>query len=416
MRTQPDEQRLGLATEDASFLYVDHPQLMEQQELAGKLRGQIAQAGSAYQPSPLPTAFMSPADTASDADSPLASGRTDASDVIRMPEGMSQRDFEEALAAAASLEQQRSPSQRPGQDGLPPVVEQQSSMQAGPLDAADVFRHCMSGAVDEVRRFLEQGGYADTVYKSAYGWDVGPDWLFTKPNDGTTVLNYVCTWTDVIGDRAAELVELLVRHGADMQRDDGLDQWFTPLHNAVANGARDVIEVLLSAHPDAVNQTTGDTRAPLHVLALCDDPRDRQATLELLLQYRPNLDFAEVYEGNTPLHAMAKAGHSEVVVRLLEVGAAAGIANGAGRTALQEAQHELQTLEQQGDPNKVLLRSRLEQTVRNMEIAVPVGPAASEQTALMQQVKEMGFDADRARAALERAGWNLEAALSALLG
>eukprot|EP00966_Prymnesium_polylepis_P140985 3255562-Prymnesium_polylepis.2 len=59
----------------------------------------------------------------------------------------------------------------------------------------------MSGAVVEVRRFLEQGGHADTVYKEDYGWDVGPDWLFTKPNDGTTVLNYVATWTDVIGVR-----------------------------------------------------------------------------------------------------------------------------------------------------------------------------------------------------------------------
>ena len=27
----------------------------------------------------------------------------------------------------------------------------------------------------------------------------GPDWGFTKPTDGITVLNYVATWTDVIG-------------------------------------------------------------------------------------------------------------------------------------------------------------------------------------------------------------------------
>ena len=54
--------------------------------------------------------------------------------------------------------------------------------------------------------FLEMGGHADTVYKSAYGWDVGPDFLFTKPNDGTTVLNYVATWSDVIGEAAVELV------------------------------------------------------------------------------------------------------------------------------------------------------------------------------------------------------------------
>ena len=92
----------------------------------------------------------------------------------------------------------------------------------------------MSGSVGAVRKWLQQGGHADTVYQaraddisaiylgdlnrrfisalyisaiylgylsrqSAYGWDVGPDWLFTRPNDGATVLNYVATWTDVIG-------------------------------------------------------------------------------------------------------------------------------------------------------------------------------------------------------------------------
>ena len=75
------------------------------------------------------------------------------------------------------------------------------------LDAADIFRHCMSGAVGEVRNILTQGGYADTVYKNAYLWDVGPDWQFTRPADGTTVLNYVATWTDVI-EPAADLVKV----------------------------------------------------------------------------------------------------------------------------------------------------------------------------------------------------------------
>ena len=357
----PVEPRLGFASEDDSFFNIDHPYLLEQQEMAKSLRAQIHSAGAAYQPAPPQTVFVAPADSARDSpaseDSPLPSGRTDGSEGFRIPEGLSQlsqRDFEEALAAAASLEQQR---QQPDQVLAPLRPERQSSVQDGPLDAADVFRHCMSGAVDEVRRFLEQGGYADTVYKSAYGWDVGVDWLFTKPNDGTTVLNYVATWTDVIGEKAAELVSLLLRHGADMHRDDGLDQWFTPLHNAVANGARDVIEVLLSSKPEAVNLTTGDGRAPLHVLALCDAATDRMASLALLLQHRADLNFSEPFEGNTPLHVMAKEGHHEVVVHLLEAGANANATNDAGRTALQEAQHELAILEQQAEPNTVTRQS-----------------------------------------------------------
>jgi len=208
------------------------------------------------------------------------------------------------------------------------------------------------------------------VYKSAYGWDVGPDWLFTKPNDGTTVLNYVATWTDIIGEAAPELVKLLLRYGADLHRDDGLDQWFTPLHNAVANGAKEVIGVILQAQPEAINLHTGDGRTPLHVLALCDDATDRMASLEVLLRHSPALQFAEPFEGNTPLHAMAKEGHAEVVVRLLEAGAAAGATNEAGRTSLQEAQYELQVLEEEADPNAITRRAKLAETVMLMEIAV----------------------------------------------
>ena len=43
----------------------------------------------------------------------------------------------------------------------------------------------------------------DTVYKEDYGWDVNPDYLFTKPHNNVTLLNYVATWTDLIGDDAA---------------------------------------------------------------------------------------------------------------------------------------------------------------------------------------------------------------------
>ena len=372
---RPEELHLGFATADGSFFCVDHPNLVEQQEIVAGLRAQIAAAGGAYQPAS-PAPFVAPSlDSArgdipaSELDSPLPTGRTDASDTIRIPEGFTQTDFEEGLLAALSISQQQ--QQQPEQGAPhPPGFEHQSSVQEAPLDAADVFRHCMSGSVDEVRRFLEQGGYADTVYKSAYGWDVGPDWLFTKPNDGTTVLNYVATWTDVIGERAAELVALLLAHGADMQLDDGLDQWFTPLHNAVANGARDVIEVLLQSQPQAVNLPTGDGRRPLHVLALCDDPEDRMASLALLLRHRADLTFAEPFEGNTPLHVMAREGHSEVVIRLLEAGAPADARNEKGHTALDEANHELQIAEQEGDAATATRQSKLSETVMLMEIAV----------------------------------------------
>lgn len=286
------------------------------------------------------------------------------------PAGLSQREFEEALAAAAVLERPAS---------IPETPRNGQYEQEGPLDAADVFRYCMSGDVGQVKRFLELGGHADTVYKAAYGWDVGPDWLFTKPSDGITVLNYVSTWTDIIGEAAVEIARLLLQSGADLQRDDAQEEWFTPLHNAVANGASALAAVMLDHMPEAVNLTTGDGRSPLHVLSLCDDPADRMSTLEVLLRPRngrdgsriaPNLGFQEPFFGNTALHLASKDGHSEVAIRLLEGGAPVDTANEAGQTALEVAQAELRQLQEEGQPQTAMRRSRLENTIEMMEIAV----------------------------------------------
>ena len=126
---------------------------------------------------------------------------------------------------------------------------------------------------------------------------------------------------------------------------------------------------MLSAQPDAIGLTTGDGRTPLHVLALCDDGNDRLVTLEVLLRHSPNTSFAEPFFGNTPLHVAAREGHSEVAIRLLEAGADGGIANEAGRTALDEARAELATLEAQADASTAARRSRLANTVMVMEIA-----------------------------------------------
>jgi len=283
------------------------------------------------------------------------------------PAGLSQREFEEALAAAAVLERPAS---------IPETPRNGQYEQEGPLDAADVFRHCMSGNVQQVQRFLELGGHADTVYKSAYGWDVGPDVAFTKPSDGTTVLNYVATWSDIIGESNADapvaIAKLLLTHNADLQRDDAQDLWFTPVHNATANGAHALVRAMLEHMAEAVNLTTGDGRAPLHVLALCDDSEDRLRTLEVLLQRRAGvelqLNFQEPFCGNTPLHVAAKEGHSEVVGRLLEAGASIALTNEAGRTPLEEAKEELRTLNADAQPNVTRL-SKLNETVSVMEIA-----------------------------------------------
>ena len=264
----------------------------------------------------------------------------------RSDAGRSDLDSEMAAALAASLQDMGGGAPAGAAAAAAAAAAAQEAAEET-LDAADVFRLCLSGAVAEVRRFLRHGGHVDTVYKSAYGWDVGPDWLFTRPSEGMTPLNYVATWTDVIGPAAVDLVSLLLEHGADLQRDDGQEEWFTPLHNAVEHGAAEVVQVMLDRQPAVANITTGDGRTPLHVLATCEDADGRMATLSTLLRAKADLSFAEPFGGNTPLHAFAKEGCCDVVEKLLQADAPTSTFNEAQRTPRQEAEHALMLLDAQ---------------------------------------------------------------------
>ena len=55
------------------------------------------------------------------------------------------------------------------------------------------------------------------------------------------------------------------------------------MHNAVANGASQLVDVLLSFKPSAIALTTGEGQSPLHVAALCQDTELRRQTVEVLL-------------------------------------------------------------------------------------------------------------------------------------
>jgi len=393
MRARPaaptDAYLIMTSDQGTSYDTANHPHLLELRRNAETLREQLLANGgvldfaSPLLPQPVTprasTADMyspepsSSRDGGSDADlsserSAYGAGLTPRSTAAL--EGLSPRAFEEALAAAAVHESPATP-----RGAAPPDVARSSSLEDQTLDAADVFRHCMSGNVAQVRRFLELGGHADTVYKSAYGWDVGPDVAFTKPADGTTVLNYVATWSDIIGESDADapvaIAKLLLHHHADVQRDDAQDLWFTPVHNATANGAYLLVRAMLEHMPQCVNLTTGDGRTPLHVLTLCDDSEDRLRTLEVLLQRRRDvellLNFQEPFCGNTALHAAAKEGHHETVGRMLEAGASLSVTNEAGRTPLEEAKLELATLNADPNPN-VMRLSKLNEAISVMEI------------------------------------------------
>jgi len=246
---------LGATAADASTFTLEHPHIAQLRIAVDKIRLEHAQGGRDLPPQQL---FVAP----------------EGSSETSLASQFGGVDLQDAYLAEASLT-----------GGFPaaPHVHHPARMGSAPITSA-VFIACMSGDVDEVRAYLEQGGHVDATYKELYGWDVGPEWRFTQPSQDVTLLNYVATWTDVIGAPAPELVQLLLEHGADPRRDDGLEKWYLPLHNAVANGAHDVVRILLHMHPDLVNETTGDGESSLHLLRLCDDAQDRMITLELLIK------------------------------------------------------------------------------------------------------------------------------------
>lgn len=338
---------LGLANADGTGFSVDHAYILSLRREAETARQQQAQAGGVLTPRPQ---FVAPEGPLSRENSRSLGGYE-----------LSDAEALEQAALMASLDQV----------GLRQGAH--SYEEAHALDAGDVFRHCMSGSVEEVRRFLQQGGHADTVYKSDYGWAVGPDYLFTRPTENITLLNYVATWTDIVGEASAELARLLLNAGADPRRDDGLEQWFTPLHNAVANGAHDVVRVLLTHDAKLVDVTTGEGQSSLHLLALCDDATDRMVTLELLLGARASLNMQEPFEGGTPLHTLAREGFVAVAARLLEAGGDASIKNDAGRNALEEAKYELDRLERQTDgASSATRRAKILETINTLKMVLSV--------------------------------------------
>ena len=84
------------------------------------------------------------------------------------------------------------------------------------------------------------------------------DELATAPFAQVTALGTAATFG------AAEVVALLLDHGADTERTS--DHGNTPLHSAAANGSRAIVELLLSHGANAA-ATTADGRTPADLAA-----------------------------------------------------------------------------------------------------------------------------------------------------
>jgi len=110
-----------------------------------------------------------------------------------------------------------------------------------------------------------------------------------------------------------EVVELLLSKGACVKAVTKYN--LTPLHLAAENGNKEVVELLLNNGAD-VNTVTNHSVTPLHLAA----SHGHKEVVELLLNNGADVNAVN-NSGWTPLHPAAEKGHKEVVELLLSKGA-----------------------------------------------------------------------------------------------
>lgn len=124
--------------------------------------------------------------------------------------------------------------------------------------------------------------------------------------------------TAVIG--GPETVALLLKHGADVTKNDS-----TLLHFAVLMNKEDIVRTFLN-HGASVHTVDSFGRTPLFytTYAFIDDqgiiPEERRAIAEILIAHKANVMARDNY-GETPLHAAALWGSDTVASTLLKHGA-----------------------------------------------------------------------------------------------
>ena len=138
-------------------------------------------------------------------------------------------------------------------------------------------------------------------------------------NDGTRALH----WAIRAGE--ADIVELLLRAGADATAKDRLD--VTPLFLAAMNGDGVIMRKLLNAGANA-NQVekTGET---ILMVAIRTGSTD---AVRALLEHKANANYAEPQLQLTPLMLAAEGGYTEIVADLIKSGADIQVRTRTGAT------------------------------------------------------------------------------------
>ncbi|MDE0200553.1 MAG: ankyrin repeat domain-containing protein [Caldilineaceae bacterium] len=126
---------------------------------------------------------------------------------------------------------------------------------------------------------------------------------------------------EAVEEGNAEIVQILVDAGADIEAEGFMDQ--TPLSLAAEEGASEIMQILLGQGADNGTQEGEDKQAPAigsEALFTAIEKGDVE-TVRLLVEAGADVNAAEGFGGNTPLHEAVEEGNAEIVQILVDAGA-----------------------------------------------------------------------------------------------
>lgn len=224
------------------------------------------------------------------------------------------------------LDASSTPTQDPGTPILVDVVVRNER----PQDAdawKDVMRaHATAGDSKGLQRVMEEMAATDSGGASSSSFS-------PATCAGELLLEEVARLSFLHTLEDTCLVEMLLKHGADVEVPDGAG--LTSLFYAVEGGHSDIVALLLQAKASIEHSTGAEEYGERSLLAhACHEGYAK--IVSNLLQSGASVDLTEA-NGQTPLFFASKHGHTEIVELLLDANADVNRVDEDGRTALMLA-------------------------------------------------------------------------------
>ena len=149
---------------------------------------------------------------------------------------------------------------------------------------------------------------------------------------------------EAVAQGNSEIVQILVDAGADIEAEGFMSR--TPLSLAAEEGASEIMKVLLGRAPDPDTAASGDSKKAPSPSAIGGKAlfaaieSDNAAMVRLLVEAGADVNAAEGFGGNTPLHEAVEGGKAEIVQILVDAGADIEAEGFMGQTPLSLAAEE----------------------------------------------------------------------------